>query len=639
MNFKPLDIKENSSELSRRMFSDIIVHMKYARYLPEKKRRENWDELITRNMEMHIRKFPEIKQEIREAYNRSVFTKKVMPSMRSLQFAGKPIEVNPARLYNCSFMHMSAVESFSETMFLLLSGVGVGVSVQQHHVEQLPAVLGPYQLQGNERPKRYLIGDSIEGWADAIKVLMDSWFKGKKPIEFDYRDIRPKGEQLVTAGGKAPGPAPLRECVAKITGILEGAIAERGRGTKLKPIEVHDIICHIADAVLAGGIRRSALISLFSFDDEEMLSCKSGQWWELNPQRGRANNSVVMVRDKMQEEDFFKIWKAVEESKAGEPGFFLTEDSELGTNPCCEISLKDCQFCNLNEINAGAIKTQEDLNAASKDAAFLGTLQAAYTDFHYLRSKWQKNQEKDALLGLSITGIADENFLKLNEKEAALVAKEENERVAKLIGINKASRLNAVKPSGTSSSVLGTSSGIHAWHNDYYIRRVRVGKNEPIYNYLAQALPDVLEDEHFRPHEQAVISIPIKAPEGAILRTESPIDTLKRVKRFHKNWIKPGHRKGKNTHNVSCTINVKENQWETVGEWMWENRNSYSGISVLPYDGGSYIQAPFEDCDEETYERLASKLHSINLDLVREDQDNTDLQGEVACSGGACEIV
>lgn len=633
-------VSTDSGKLSADILSDITVFMKYSKYLPEKKRRESWQELVDRNMEMHIRKFPNLESEITKVYTDFVLPKKVLPSMRSLQFAGKPIEVNPTRLYNCSFLHVNHIDAFSETMFLLLSGTGVGISVQQHHVEQLPPVLGPSKLEGNERPRRYLVGDSIEGWADAVKVLIESWFKGKKPLEFDYRDIRPKGEQLVTSGGKAPGAGPLRECITQVTNILEAALQTRGHGTHLTPIEVHDIICHLADAVLAGGIRRAALISLFSFEDEAMLTCKTGNWWETNPQRGRANNSVVLVRDKLQEADFFKIWKKIEESGAGEPGLFLTNDAELGVNPCAEISLKSNQFCNLCEINAGDIVDQADFEARAKAASFIGTLQAAYTEFHYLRPIWRKNQEKDALLGVSMTGVASGTVTNLDNKAAAKVAVEENKRVAGLLGINPASRVTTIKPSGTSSLVLGTSSGVHAWHNDYYLRRIRVGKNEAIYTYLSIFHPELIEDEHFRPKEMAVIGVPQKAPVGAILRTESPVDTLERVKFLHKNWVKPGHNKGKNTHNVSCTISVKADEWEVVGQWMWENRDHYSGISVLPYDGGSYIQAPFEDITQEKYEELVKHLHSIDLTEVIEEVDNTNLQGEAACVGAeGCVVV
>jgi ribonucleoside-diphosphate reductase alpha chain len=604
--------------------------MKYAKFIPELERRETWEELVTRNMNMHIKKYPHIASEIVDVYQ-YVYDKKVLPSMRSMQFGGKPIEISPNRIYNCAYLPIDHLDAFSETMFLLLGGTGVGYSVQKHHVEKLPEIRKPKP----NRTRRFLVGDSIEGWADAIKVLMKSYFgENLSTPDFDFSDVRPKGAQLVTSGGKAPGPQPLKDCIHKLKGMLDA----KEDGERLSSIEVHDMICHIADAVLAGGIRRAALISLFSADDNEMIACKSGAWWETNPQRGRANNSAALVRHKITKDFFMDLWKRVEASGAGEPGIYFTNDKDWGTNPCCEIALRPNQFCNLCEVNVSDIESQEDLNNRVKAAAFIGTLQAGYTDFHYLRDIWKRTTEKEALIGVSMTGIGSGVVLGYNMKEAAKLVKEENARVAEMIGVNKSARTTTVKPAGTTSLTLGTSSGIHAWHNDYYIRRVRVGKNEAIYQYLAMYHPELVEDEFFRPHDTAVISVPQKSPEGAILRTESPFQLLDRVKKITQEWVRPGHRTGSNTHNVSATISLKNEDWELAGEWMWENRDFYNGLSVLPYDGGSYIQAPFEDCTKEEYERLFAKLHTIDLSKVVELQDNTDLSGELACAGGACEI-
>ena len=607
--------------------------MKYAKYLPTKERRETWRELVHRNKHMHWKQYEhlgeEFKKEISKAYE-YVYDKKVLPSMRSMQFAGKPIELSPNRIYNCAYLPIDHPASFSETMFLLLGGTGVGYSVQRHHVAELPPIRKPDQ----DDTYRFLVGDSIEGWADAIKALINSYFEGGRRYIFDYRDIRPKGARLVTSGGKAPGPDPLRICIANVEAILRN----KKDGEKLRPIEVHDIICHIADSVLAGGIRRAALISLFSATDNEMVSCKSGNWWETNPQRGRANNSVVLLRHKVDEEVFKDIWKRVELSGSGEPGFYFSNDKDWGTNPCCEIALRPYQFCNLCEVNVSDVKDQADLEGRVKAAAFIGSLQAGYTDFHYLRDIWKKTTERDALIGVSFTGIASGNVLGLDMKLAAGVVKKENARVAKILGIKSAARCTTVKPAGTTSLTLGTSSGIHAWHNDYYIRRIRVGKNEAIYSYLAIHHPELIEDEFFRPHDTAVISVPQCAPSGAILRTESPLQTLERVKLVASNWVKPGHRRGDNTHNVSCTISIREHEWDTVGKWMWDNRDRYNGISVLPYAGGTYKQAPFEDCSEDEYRRLYSSLQGVDLTKVIELEDNTDLSGEVACGGGQCEV-
>ena len=621
----------SDTDLSTEILSDITVYMKYARYLPEKNRRETWDELVARNMEMHMKKYPNLKQEIKDNYQ-YVYDKKVLPSMRSMQFAGKPIEISPNRVFNCAYAPVDDWRVFGEIMFLLLGGTGVGYSVQQHHVDDLPEIRKP----NPERTRRYLVNDSIEGWADAVKYLIRSYFFGGSKLRFDYSDIRPKGARLVTSGGKAPGPQPLKECLVKVEGVLN----ERNDGECLSAIEVHDIVCHIADAVLAGGIRRAALISLFSASDNEMIACKAGNWWETNPQRGRANNSAVLLRHKVTKEFFLDLWKRVEASNAGEPGIYLSNDKDWGTNPCCEIGLRPFQFCNLTEVNVSNITGQHDLEQRVRAATFIGTLQAGYTDFHYLRPVWQRTTEKDALIGVSMTGIASGRVLQddISLTDAANVVKEENARVAGAIGINEAARTTCVKPAGTTSLALGTSSGIHAWHNDYYIRRIRVGKNEPIYWHLAIHHPELVEDEFFRPHDTAVISVPQRAPEGSMLRDESAFQLLRRVKKITKEWVNPGKRSGQNGHNVSATISLRENEWPDAGEWMWENRKHYNGLAVLPFNGGTYQQAPFEDCSKEKYEAMMATLEGVDLSKIVEEDDNTDLKGEAACAGGECEI-
>ena len=617
-------------EIASKILSDITVHMKYARYDGEKFRRETFQEIVDRNVAMHVKKHPTMKDEIEAAY-KFVYDRKVLPSMRSMQFGGKPIEVAPNRIYNCAYMPIDDLRSFAEAMFLLLGGTGVGYSVQRHHVEKLPPINRPK----TKRTRRFLVADSIEGWADAVKALLYSYFKGMSKLRFDFSDIRPKGARLVTSGGKAPGPQPLKECLLKVEGIL----ATKEDGDSLTPIECHDIMCHIADAVLAGGIRRAALISLFSADDEEMISCKSGNWWETDPQRGRANNSAVLLRHRIDEEYFNNLWERIRASGAGEPGIYLSHDKDWGTNPCCEIALRPYQFCNLTEVNVNDIESQEDYEARVRAAAFIGTLQASYSDFHYLRPVWQRNTEKDALIGVSMTGIASGKVLGLDMEAGADIVKEENKRVAELLGINAAARTTCVKPAGTTSLTLGTSSGIHAWHNDYYIRRVRVGKNEAIYGYLSEYHPELVEDEYFRPHDTAVISAPQKAPEGAILRSETALELLERVKRVSVEWVRRGHRTGQNTHNVSATINIKEHEWDEVRDWMWENRAHYNGLSVLPHSDHSYVQAPFEDCDKATYDELMKSLTNIDLTNVVEMEDNTELTDQAACAGGACEII
>lgn len=615
-------------KISSKILSDITTYMKYSRYINVKKRRETWFEIVTRNKEMHIKKYPNLKDEIETVY-KYVYDKKILPSMRSLQFAGKPVEISPNRIYNCAYLPIDSWEAFHETMFLLLGGTGIGYSVQKHHVKKLP------EIKKTGKPKRYLIGDSIEGWADAVKVLIKSYFFGDFLPKYDFSDIRQKGELLITSGGKAPGPQPLIDCLHNIKKVLDTVPV----GEKLRPIQVHDIMCHIADAVLAGGIRRAALISLFNFDDDEMLSCKFNHWWELNPQRARANNSVVLLRHKVNKEDFLGLWKKIELSKSGEPGLYFSNDKEWGVNPCCEIALRANQFCNLVEINSNDIVDQNDFNDRAKASSFIATLQAGYTDFHYLRDIWEETTEKEALIGVGITGIASGNLNKLNLKEASKVVVEENKRVAKLIGINPAARTTTVKPSGTSSLLLGTSSGIHAWHDKYYIRRIRVGKNEAIYKFLSKKHPELVEDDYFKPHIQAIISIPQESPDNATTRNEDTLDLLERAKRFNTEWVRTGHIKGSNTHNVSVTVSIRDNEWDKVGAWMWANKDTYNGISVLPYDDHTYVQAPFESISKEKYDEMMTVLKEVDLTKIVEVEDNTDLQGEAACAGGACEII
>jgi ribonucleoside-diphosphate reductase alpha chain len=631
-------------EIGLETLSQIVTFNKYAKYLPSLRRRETYDEIIMRYLQMMVDKYPHLAGDIMRN-GQYIFDKKVLPSMRALQFAGPAIQKNEARIYNCCYLPVDDYRAFAEIMFLLLGGTGVGYSVQFKHIEKLPEIRKPIKEQ------KFLVGDSIEGWADAVKHLIGSYlgYRNTKP-RFDFSDIRAKGQRLITAGGKAPGPEPLKKCLFELEQILE----RKANGEKLQTIEVHDMICHIADSVLAGGIRRAALISLFSADDEQMLTCKFGNWWETNPQRGRANNSAVLVRHRVTKEFFLDLWKKIELSNAGEPGIYFTNNPDWGTNPCCEIALRPYQFCNLCEVNVSNVESQEDLNNRVAVAAFFGTLQAGFTDFHYLRPIWKKTTEKDALIGVGMTGIASMEVFKYDLTEAANEAELTNIEIAQTLGINRAARITCVKPSGTTSCVLGTASGIHAWHNDFYIRRMQMSKSEDLYKYLNQNHPSLVKDHLLIPNS-AVVEIPIKAPAGSVLRTESALDTLERVKKVSQEWIKPGHIHGDNTHNVSATISIDKNrmypyhvemgevwecdEWQEVGEWMWENKQYYNGLSVLPFDGGSYSQAPFEDITEEQYNNLVGYLTSIDLTQVIEEDDLTDLSAELACSGPmGCEV-
>lgn len=616
---------------TQKILSEVVVYNKYAKYLPELKRRETWNEIVNRYIAMLMKKYPNVKEEIE---NNSVYLydKKLLPSMRALQFAGPAIEKNEARGYNCSYMPMNDYRAFSELMFLLLGGTGAGYSVQYHHVEELP------EIQKPTKQAKYLIGDSIEGWADAVKQLMKSFYGiTKVKPRFDYSDIREKGSMLVTAGGKAPGPEPLRICLTKVESILN----EKSNGDKLSSFEVHRICCLIADAVLAGGIRRAALISLFSMDDKIMATCKHGTWWEKFPELGRANNSATILRNRVKRKEFDSLWKMVVDSNSGEPGIYFTNDPEYGTNPCCEISLRPFTFCNLTEINGGTIENQEDLNNRAKVAAFFGTLQAGFTDFHYLRNIWKVNTEKDALIGIGITGVGDGKIQNLDWEQSANIGSEENIRVAKLIGINSAARTTTIKPAGTTSCVLGTASGAHAWHSPKYIRNMQCRVGDDLYNFFNQYHKELIQIMDYDPMS-AVIGIPQEAPNGAILRQdETAIDMLERVKKLNLDWVHKGHRRGPNTNNVSATISVKEEEWKQVGDWMWENRYNYNGLSVLPFDGGTYKNAPFEEVSEEVFQRKLQyiKENPIDLTLILEEQDNTTQKENLACSGGSCEII
>lgn len=532
---------------------------------------------------------------------------------------------------NCAYAPAENYLFFSELMFLLLGGTGMGYSVQKRHVDKLPVVKGIT----HEGRYKYQIQDSIIGWADAVKVVVKAFFFGKPLPTFDYRDIREKGARLITTGGLAPGPKPLEECLNQLIKILKTVPA----GAKLRPIQVHDMACIIADAVLAGGIRRAAMISLFDRDDQEMLKSKAGDWWNTHPYRGRANNSAVLVRGEVSEAEFSDLMKAVEASGCGEPGVYWTNNPDWGTNPCVEIALRPYQMCNLCELNVSNVTSQEELNARAKAGAFIGTLQAGYTDFHYLNHQWKLSCEADALLGVSMTGIASGTVTKLDMKEAANAVKEENHRVANLLGINPAARTTCVKPAGTTSLVLGTSSGIHAWHSDYYIRRMRAGKDEALAQYMQRVAPQLVEQDVNVAH-QVVLSFPQKAPEGACVRTESMLSLLERVKQVSKEWVRVGHVYGENVHNVSCTISVKEDEWVELTNWMWQNREYYNGISVLPFFGAeAYPQLPFEDCSHATYESMLPYLEAIHISEVQEDNgDAIDLAGELACAGGSCEV-
>jgi len=638
-------------EKSNKILSELTINTKYAKFIPEKQRRETWSEICDRTQQCLITKYPGEEQHIVTAMN-FVRRKEVMCSMRMMQFGGIPVDRNNSRVYNCAYHAADHKDFFANTMFLLLGGSGVGYSVQDRHISELPAKAMP-KLKGEKIVRRkFLISDTIEGWADSVKVLMDHYFLGTYRPRFDYSDIRAKGVPLITAGGKAPGPEPLRTCLSKIMGLMDS----KRVGERLTSTEVSDLCCFIADAVYSGGIRRAAMICLFDMDDEAMLGYKSGQWWESTPERARVNVSAVGLREnfddnidfhpeilpniipKTTKEQYMNFWKFVENSGSGEPGIYWTNDPDWGTNPCVEIALKSKQFCNLTTINFSTVKDQKDLIARAKTATYLGTLQAGFTDFHYLGEEWIENCEEEALIGVSLTGIADGNNYKgYDWKSVSQAVVERNAKTAMAIGINSAARTTCIKPEGTTSLVCGSSSGIHARHAHYYIRRLRYEKSEPIAIYLSQNHPELITQDLQKP-SGVVVEIPQKSPDRSVYRSESVFDLLERVKYFSEEWVKPGHLSGTNTHNVSCTISVKPDEWKGVGEWMWKNKDFYNGIAVLPYDDHSYVQPPFEDCTKEKYEKMMAALKRVDLTKIQETEDNTEQAESIACAGGACLI-
>lgn len=614
--------------LSNKLLSDVTSFRTYSKYMPHANRRESFEEIVNRSMTMDLEMFPKLSADIVKAYS-LVHDLKVMPSMRKMQFAGEAIRKNHARSYNCTYLLADDVKCFSEALFLLLSGCGVGYSVQRTHTNKLPKVTLPRE-EG-----MFIVHDSIQGWAQATEMLFSSYLYGQIRPVFDFSNVRPKGSYLVTTGAKAPGPEPLKTALRQAEEILKKAV-----GRKLRPIEVHDLICILSESVVAGGIRRAALIALFDRDDKEMLECKHGKWYEKHPWRQRANNSAVLHRAETTQEEFLEVYNKCRQSGSGEPGFYWTNDYDLGCNPCCEIGLRPFQFCNLTTINMTSIKNDKDFFRRAKAAALLGTIQAAYTDFPYLRPIWRETTENEALLGVSMTGISDSYGKITNDMlvKGAGIVLETNEQIAAKLGINKAARTTAIKPEGTASCVLGSSSGIHDRHDEFYVRRIRMSKDDSLYRYLQSVIPGLCEDDAMSA-TGGVVSIPQQSPEGAIIRTQSSAKTLfDRAARFNKLWVANGHRSGVNSHNVSVTISMRDEEWDTMAEVLWKNRQSYNGISLLPYSDANYKQMPFESCNKETFDKMSEMVKNIDLRNVIELEDNTNRLDTVACSGGICNI-
>tara|TARA_Y100000004_G_scaffold56803_1_gene63190 strand:- start:26051 stop:28252 length:2202 start_codon:yes stop_codon:yes gene_type:complete len=593
---------------------------KYARWIPEKKRRETWNESVARVKKMMLDKYsdnPEVHEDIEWAYE-MMRKKRVLGSQRALQFGGNPIFKHNARIYNCITSFCDRLRFFQECMYLLLCGCGTGFSVQKHHVEKLPIL-----VKEKKGTKKFVIEDSIEGWSDAIGVLVTSYFQQEelfpeyvgKAVNFDYSNIRPAGSYLGSSSGKAPGPEPLKNALTNIKKILDGALKDMEFASKsirkLSAIQAYDIVMHSADAVISGGVRRSATICVFSPDDEDMAKAKTGNWFIENPQRGRSNNSALLLRDETTPKQFSELMQSVRQF--GEPGFVWSDSTELIVNPCVEIGMwpvdestgeSGWQACNLSTINCAKIKSEEDFIEACKAASIIGSLQAGFSSFPYLGEASENIVKREALLGVSMTGIMEQHEICLNpevQKKGAKVVKEENKRITKIIGINQAARTTCIKPEGTSSCVLGTSSGIHPHHAKRYIRRVQANKMEPIYNYFRGINPRACDESVWSNNDSDdVVAFCVEVPAGAKTKNQvGAIDLLTHVKSTQQNWVIPGTNKSLCTkpwlvHNVSNTINVKEDEWDEVEKFIYKNRKYFCGISLLPITGDKdYPQAPF----------------------------------------------
>jgi len=587
---------------------------KYARWLPDKKRRETWKESVDRVKGMMLEQYPQVGEEIEWAYD-MMHKKRVLGSQRALQFGGSPVFKHNARIYNCIASYIDRLEFFQECMYLLLCGCGTGFSVQTHHIDKLPKLVNK-----KEGTKKFIIPDTIEGWSDAIGVLVTSYFEQcdlfpeyeGKTVVFDYSQIRPAGAYLSSSSGKAPGPDPLKKSLTNIKRVLDKALKNALFSTrKLRPIDAYDVVMHSADAVISGGVRRSATICLFSPDDEEMALAKTGNWFHDNPQRGRSNNSALLLRDKTTPEQFTSLMRSVKEF--GEPGFVWSDSTELIVNPCVEIGLYPVdektgktgwQACNLSTVNCAKVKTKEEFLESCKAAAIVGTLQAGFIKMPYLGEITERILKREALLGVSMTGIMEQHELCLDpavQKEGARLVKKTNKDLAAKIGINSAARTTCVKPEGTASCILGTSSGIHPHHAKRYIRRVQANKMEDIYQHFKKTNPRACEESVWSANDSDdVVSFCIEVPDGAKLKNKvSAIDLLNCVKLTQQNWVMTGRTEALCVqdflqHNVSNTINVKPEEWEEIEQFIYRNRKYFCGVSLLPVSGDKdYPQAPF----------------------------------------------
>lgn len=627
------------------VYQQVIHKSRYARYVNELSKREEWSETVNRLITYLGDKTPEtVDAPILTELRKAILNLEVMPSMRLLMVAGEACERDNISAYNCSYLAVNNKRAFSEALYILMNGTGVGFSCERQEVTHLPTI--PEELRKVD--DTIVVADSKLGWAKAFKKLLSSLWEGDIP-QVDYTKVRPSGARLKTFGGRASGPAPLRKLFDFTVNTFQEA-----KGRKLTSIEVHDIMCMIGEIVVVGGVRRSALISLSNLTDRRMREAKMGAWWEQNSQRGLANNSIAYT-EKPDAETFLEEWLSLVKSKSGERGIFNRVAAQeqankwgrrdpalsYGTNPCSEIILRDKQFCNLTEVVVRAEDTFETLAKKVRLATILGTIQSTLTDFQFLSEEWKRNTEEERLLGVSLTGIMD-NKLMSNQEECADgalpavleqlrdLARETNEEFAKQLGTPASVAITCVKPSGTVSQLVDSASGIHARHASYYIRRIRMDKKDPIYGYLKdKGVP--VEDEVHRPDSTAVFSFPMKAPEGAVTRTEkTALEQLELWLIYQRHWCE---------HKPSVTITVKDEEWPEVGSWVWKHFDEISGVSFLPHTNHTYQQAPYQDLTKEEYE---SMLDVFPTDIDWKDfielEDNTEGSQTLACVGGSCEI-
>jgi ribonucleoside-diphosphate reductase alpha chain len=639
-------------------YQNFIALSRYARWLPEKKRRETWEETVARYfdfMEEHLEENTNYKltTKTRKELESAVIRLEVMPSMRALMTAGKALKDNNIAGYNCAYLSVDHWKAFDECLYILMHGTGVGFSVERQFVNKLPTI--PAELIDVE--DTIVVQDSKEGWQSAFRKLINYLYDGEMP-NWDFSKVRPKGSRLKTFGGRASGPEPLIDLFYFTTNIFKEAA-----GSKLTSYECHRMMCKIAEVVVVGGVRRSALISLSNLTDERMRNAKSGKWWADTPEMALSNNSVCYT-EKPDMGIFMKEWLSLYESKSGERGIFnrqaaisqvkfatngrRSSEHEFGCNPCSEIILRDGQFCNLTEVVVRAEDTQKDITRKVRLATILGTFQASLTNIKRLRPKWVHNTEEESLLGVSLTGIMDNSFMNGSSIDRGHYGKKSlpdfllglkyqtvavNKEWASLLGINQAAATTAIKPSGTVSQLVDSASGIHTRHNDYYLRRVRADAKDPIAQLMEdQGIP--CEDDVMKPNSVKVFTFPMKAPKGAVLRNDrNAIEQLELWLMYQRYYCE---------HKPSVTVSVREHEWMEVGAWVYKHFHKVSGVSFLPHSDHSYQQAPYEDCTRAEYTRLAKKMpKSVDWNLISEYEltDTTVGTKTLACTGNICELV